>query len=144
MKAFAAAAALLLALVACDFGVPAETAPTTAPTPNAVGQQQPAITPPAAQRPRQDPTQAIAAARAQAERVAGPDREDLLSLLRSAETVADETQRYQAYLGVWQFMRLIYMQQGQTADQRGVLDALEAIAKTFPQYQPDQFRLTPP
>lgn len=36
------------------------------------------------------------------------------------------------------------MQQGQTADQRGVLDALEAIAKTFPQYQPDQFRLTPP
>jgi len=66
--------------------------------------------------PRQDPTQAIAAARAQAERVAGPDREDLLSLLRSAETVADETQRYQAYLGVWQFMRLIYVQQGQTAN----------------------------
>jgi hypothetical protein len=65
----------------------------------------------------------------------------MLSLMRAAEGISNEAQRYQAYLGVWQYMRLLYLQQGARPEHRATLDALEAIARTFPQYRPEQFEI---
>ena len=97
---------------------------------------------PAAKGASADRAQAVARARGEAQRVlGGSDREELASLLQSAEQVPDEAQRYAAYLGAWQYARLIYLQKGSTAEQKAVLDAIQAVAQTFPQYQASQFEL---
>lgn len=133
---------LALLLAACGGGAPQPPPPpppTNAPATSGGGAA--AGLPPRVADDSADRAAAIERARSAIDgTLRGSEREDLLNLLAAAETMADEAQRYQAYLGAWQYMRLIYLQRGSTAEQKAVLDATEAIARTFPQYQADQFQ----
>jgi hypothetical protein len=126
-----------LTMVACGGAAPAGVATLAPPVP--VPTQGAASAGPA---PSGEVGEAVAQARVQIEQaVAGTEREDLNSLLRAAASVSDEGQRYQAYLGAWQYMRLIYLQQGQKPEHKAALDRIEAIARTFPEYRPEQFQV---
>lgn len=159
-----------VAMVACNAAPPTQAQTGQAPKPAAAivapapaGNQPPAVAPAGRVQPStqtEAPTagtpvpasqpvanagnrrDALAAARADIQRIiTGTDRDDLTSLLQTAENVADEGQAYQAYLGVWQYMRLIYVTNSQRADHRTVLDRLEAIGKTFPQYRGEHYEV---
>jgi hypothetical protein len=82
-------------------------------------------------------------ARAAAERLPGGVRDDVLSLLDVAAGTGDEAQRYGAYLGAWQYVRDEYFARGEPPEYRPVLDAIQAVARTFPQYDAGQFDLKP-
>jgi hypothetical protein len=73
--------------------------------------------------------------------LSGQDRADLTNLLRAAALTGDEEQRYRAYVGAWQYARDIYFQKGQRPEQRALLDALQSVGQSFPQYRPDDFAL---
>jgi hypothetical protein len=75
--------------------------------------------------------------------LSGQDRADLASLLRTAQRTGAEAERYRAYLGAWQYMRDLYVQNGERPEHKALLDALEAVGKSFPQYQPGDFALDP-
>src|SRR5688500_18513841 len=91
------------------------------------------------------PPPGAAAARSQAEAVlTGEAREDVLSMLRAAEGVGSEDERYQTYRGAWQFLRNEYFGAGEPPAQRAVLDAIHEVAKSFPQYEPADFELRRP
>ena len=75
--------------------------------------------------------------------LSGEARADMLSLLDTAAGVGDEAQRYQAYVGTWQYMRDLYFAQGERPDHRALLELIEAVARSFPQYQAGQFEVKP-
>jgi len=147
------ALALVATLVACE-GAPAPgstAAPTARPArPASVGPEEnlaaaPTVLAGAASlslTPVASPPPAVDQARATIARTAtATEQSELLNLLHAAESAPDEGQRYQAFLGSWQYMRLIYLQRGERPEQKAALDAIEAIARTFPQYRAEHFRL---
>jgi hypothetical protein len=91
------------------------------------------------------PPPGAAEARAQAEAaLTGEAREDVLSMLRAAEGVGSEEERYQTYRGAWQFLRNEYFGAGEPPAQRAVLEAIHEVARGFPQYDPADFELRRP
>ena len=139
--AFAVLSVLVLVLAACGgaptatAGVPSVFTPQAGVAPSAPRVQPTGATVTAADRPR-----LIALARAAIERaVDEPERDELLSLLQAANDIRNDEQSYFAFLGTWQYMRLVFLRNGQTASHRATLEALEAIALTFQQYRPEQF-----
>lgn len=141
-----AAAALLAACIGSGPTPPTPTATRTAfvapatlpPSPSSLGPAPGVLMPPTATAPPPGADRA----RSEIERVlAGTTRDDLLSLLATAERTGDEAQRYQAYLGAWQYLRDEYFAKGQPPEYRAVLEAIETVARGFPQYQPAQFGL---
>jgi hypothetical protein len=131
-----------IALVACTL----QTAPTAPSRPATPAPRTPVLGPPgipagvASPTPPPPPPAGAAAAITLAETAyTGQDREDALSMLREAERVGDQAARYRAYQGAWDHLRGVYRDQGQPPAQRAVLDAIEAVARTFPQYDPAQF-----
>lgn len=68
-----------------------------------------------------------------------PERDEVLSLLQAANDIRNDEQSYFAFLGTWQYMRLVFLRNGQTPSHRATLEAFETIALTFQQYLPEQF-----
>jgi hypothetical protein len=134
-----------VALAACL--TPGPTAPTAPPArPPTPAPQTPILgspgPPPGIQTPTPPPPAPPAAADALALAEAaytGREREDALSLLREAERVGDQAARYRAYHGAFDYLLGVYREQGQPPAQRAVLDAIEAVARSFPQYDATQF-----
>ena len=125
-RALTALAAVVAALAGCTAPQPPGPTPTAAPpTPTA-------------------PAAGAAAVQAQVDRfLTGQERVDLTNLLRAAERTGDEGQRYRAYVGAWQYVRDLYFQKGQLPEQKALLDALESVGRSFPQYQPADFQVDP-
>ncbi len=164
MKPFLPVFAVLLVALMVACGQPAPT-PTPPPPARPAATQPPAAvasptSPPAAPATVASPTRAPQAAAtlapgASQERKSaieqlvpevqaafeGKDRDDLITLLRNAEQRVNQEERFEAYQGAWQLMRLLYSQQGQKDGQRAVMGKLEEIIKAFPQYKPEQFSI---
>ena len=157
-------AALLLAatLVACGGAraTPTPQAPSTA-VPVELPATRPAFVPPATPPPSPQsvgpapdvvlpptpsaPPAGADRARAEVGRVlTGEARDDMLSQLATAEGIGDEAQRYRAYVGTWQYMRDVYYERGERPEHRALLELVEAIARSFPQYQAAQFEVRRP
>ena len=139
--ALAVLTVLVLAMAACGgapvatVGVPSVLTPQAGFAPSA-----PRIRPTGAPVTAADRPRLIALARAAIERaVDEPERDELLSLLQAANDIRNDEQSYFAFLGTWQYMRLVFLRNGQSASHRATLEALEAIALTFQQYRPEQF-----
>ncbi|MBM4419066.1 MAG: hypothetical protein FJ033_12275 [Chloroflexi bacterium] len=135
------------------FGACGGAGPVASPVPVAATQAIPIVAPPGGApvptkgAPAKDDTaaraRAIAAARTAIQQaVTGAEREDLLSLLQSAEVVVDSGEAYQAFLGTWQYMRVIFKTEGERAEHRAVLDALREICRSFASYQATHFEVT--
>ena len=155
LRALAAAvvalAAAVVALAGCaapqrpgptaDSPIPTAVPPATLPplTPG-LGPAKGVVIPPTPSAPAVGATEV----QAQLDRaLSGQDRVDLTNLLRAAERTGDEAQRYRAYVGAWQYARDLYFQKGQLPEQKALLDALEAVGRSFPQYQSGDFVLDP-
>jgi hypothetical protein len=130
-----------IALAACTTAAPTPISGPATPAP-----QTPVLGPPgippgvASPTPAAPPPAGAAAALALAETAySGQEREDALSMLREAERLGDQAARYRAYQGAWYHLHGVYQDQGRPPAQKAVLDAIEAIARTFPQYDPAQF-----
>lgn len=113
---------------------PAPRTPTLGPPGIPPGVASPTPPPPA-------PAGAAEARRLAESAYSGQDRRNALSLLDEAARLGEPSDRYRAYQGAWDYLREVYMQQGRPPTQKAVLDAIEAIAKTFPDYSRDQFEL---
>ena len=72
----------------------------------------------------------------------GKDGEDLTSLLEEAEERVNDQERFESYRGAWQYMRLLYCQQGKRPDQRALIEKVEALAKQFGQYRAEEFDIS--
>ncbi len=127
--------------------------PSASPVPVAATQAIPVVAPaggapvPTKGAPAKDDTaaraRAIAAARTAIQQsVTGSEREDLLSLLQAAEAVVDPSEAYQAFLGTWQYMRIIYTTEGERPEHRATLDTLREICRSFAVYQDAHFEVT--
>lgn len=91
------------------------------------------------------PSPGAATARAEAAAaLTGAVRDDVGSMLAAAERTGPEVERYATYRGAWQYLRNEYVRAGQPPRMKAALDAIEAVARGFPQYQASDFELRAP
>ncbi|MBI3978747.1 MAG: hypothetical protein HY331_11240 [Chloroflexi bacterium] len=127
-------------IVACAEPTPTPASPEARPAVSTVGPQRAVATAPA-DSPAPAETGVEAAVQIVERAFTGQEAKDIASLLRNARSAGDDEQQFQAYLGAWQLMRLAYHQQGQTADRKAAMDAVEQIASRYSRYQKDLFQL---